>query len=110
MSRSPSDEPVSATSTRSRVSHGSVDPVPPAVLREPLVDAVGEPGERELAQRREVARPEVVGERGVDPLRRVDVAAGEAVPKRDRRQVDQLQLVGPADDLVGDRLALLDRR
>ena len=58
------------------------DPVAPAVLGEPLVDAVGEPGERELAKRGEVAEPEVVGERGVDPLRRVDVAAGEPVAER----------------------------
>ena len=33
-----------------------LDPVPAAVLGEALVDTVGEPGERELAQRGEVAR------------------------------------------------------
>ena len=85
-----------------------LDPVPRAVLGEPLVDPVGEPGERELAQRGEVAGPEVVGERRVDPLGRVDVAAREAVAQRERREVDELDLVGAADDLVGDRLALLD--
>ena len=30
------------------------------------------------------------------------------LPERHRRQVDELELVGAADDLVGDRLALLD--
>ena len=76
------------------------DPVPPAVLLEPLVDPVGEPGERELAQRGEVAGPEVVRERRVDPLGRVHVAAREAVAERDGRQVDELQLVRPTHDLV----------
>jgi hypothetical protein len=89
---------------------GLLDPVPSPVLGEALVDAVGQPGERELAERGEVPRPEVVGEGGVDPLRRIDVAAGEAVAERERRQVDELQLVRATDDLVGDRLALLDRR
>ena len=46
-----------------------VDPVPLAVLGEALVDAVGEPEERELAERGQVARAKVVGERGVDALR-----------------------------------------
>ena len=48
--------PVSATTTRSRVSHGSVDPVPVAVVLERVVDAVGDPQQRELAERAEVAR------------------------------------------------------
>ena len=61
---------------------GLLDPVPLAVLGEALVDPVGEPEQRELAQRGEVARPEVVGERGVDPLGRVDVAAREPVAER----------------------------
>ena len=83
------------------------DPVTEAVLRERLVDAVGEPGERELAERGEVPRPEVVGERGVDPLRRVDVAAGEAVAQGEWREVDELDLVGAAHDVVRDPLPLL---
>ena len=43
---------------------------------------------------REVAGPEVVGERGVDLLRRVDVAVRHAPPERLRRHVDELDLVG----------------
>ena len=78
------------------------------VVREGLVDAVADPGERELAEGRQVAGPEVVRERGVDALGGVDVAAGEAVAERDRGEVDELDLVGAPHDLVGDRLALLD--
>ena len=63
---------------------GLLDPVPLPVLLEALVHPVGEPGEGELAQRREVAGPEVVGERGIDPLGRVDIAAREPVAQRDR--------------------------
>ena len=85
-----------------------LDPVPAPVLGEALVDPIGEPGERELAQRGQVAGPEVVGERGVDPLGRVDVAACEPVAERDRGEIDELQLVRATHDLVRDRLALLD--
>ena len=77
------------------------------VVREGLVDAVADPGERELAEGGQVAGPEVVRERGVDALGGVDVAAREAVAERDRREVDELDLVGAPHDLVGDRLALL---
>ena len=99
--------PVMATSTRSRVSHGSVMLCRSRYSLEPLVDAVGEPEQRELAQRREVAGAEVVAERGVDAIRLVDVAVRHAAPQRLRRHVDELDLVGAAHDVVGDRLALL---
>ena len=81
-----------------------------AILGEAFVDTVGEPGKRELAQCGEVARAEVVCERGVDPLRRVHVAAGEPVAECERSEVDELQLVRASDDLVRDRLPLLDGR
>ena len=73
-----------------------------------LVDPVGNPEQRELPQRAEVAGAEVVAERGVDPLGRVDVAVRHPAADRLRRHVDELDLVGPADDRVGDRLLLLD--
>jgi hypothetical protein len=82
--------------------------VPAAILGEPLVDAIGEPRERELPQRRQVPRAEVICERRIDPLGRVDVAASETVTQRERCEVDELELVRPADDLVRDRLALPD--
>ena len=86
------------------------DAVRLAVLLERLVDPVGDPHQRELAQRAEVALPEEVGERRVDLLGRVDVAVGHPPPERLRRHVDQLDLVGLAHDGVGDRLVLLDPR
>src|SRR5437764_554095 len=49
-----------------------------AVGGQGLVDAVGDPHQGQLAQGAEVAFPEVVGERGVDLLRRVDVAVRHA--------------------------------
>src|SRR5262245_6634151 len=102
MSRSPSVEPVRATRMRSRVSQA----VPLPVRGERLVDAIGEPCESELTERRQVPRPEVVRERRVDALGRVDVAARKAVPERERGEIDELDLVGAPDDGVRDRLAL----
>ena len=87
---------------------GLGDAVTGAVLREALLDPVGDPEERQLAQRSQVAGAEVVAEGGVDALGRVDVAAREPRPDRLDREVDELQLVGAPHDLVGDRLALHD--
>ena len=75
-----------------------------------LVDPVGDPHERKLPQRAEVALAEVVRQRRVDLLRRVDVAVRHAPAQRLRRHVDDLDLVGRPHHRVGDRLALLDRR
>ena len=55
--------PVTATTTRSRVSHGLGDAVTLAVLLEADVDLVGDPQQRQLAERAEVAGAEVVGQR-----------------------------------------------
>ena len=49
---------------------GPVDAVALAVVLQRVVDAIGDPEERELAQRAEVSRAEVVAERGVDALGR----------------------------------------
>ena len=87
---------------------GPGDAVQLAVLLERLVDPVGHPHQRELAQRAEVADAEVVRERGVDLLRLVDVAVRHAPPQRLGRLVDQLDLVGRPDHRVRDRLLLLD--
>jgi hypothetical protein len=57
-----------------------LDAVTFAVLREPFFDTVGKPGERKLTQRRKVARPEVVRQRGVDALRWIDVTPCEPIP------------------------------
>ena len=84
---------------------GTVDAVPLAVVVERVVDAVGDPEQRELAQRAEVPGAEVVPERGVDPLGRIDVAVRHPAPDRLGRHVDELDLVGAPHDGVGDRLA-----
>ena len=112
--RGPADEPLTVRGAR----EGDHDPlarfprlrdaVLAPVLLEPFVDPIREPGKSELAERGEVAGSKVVGERRVDPLGWIHVAAGEAVAERYRGEVDQLQLVGAANDLVGDRLPLPD--
>ena len=86
----------------------AVDAVGLHVVLEPVVDLVGHPQQGQLAQRRQVADPEVVAQGGVDLLGRVDVAVGHAPPQRLGRHVDQLDLVGGAHHRVGHRLALLD--
>jgi hypothetical protein len=58
------------------------DPVVLHVLLEGLVDLVGDPEQRELPQRGEVAGPEVVRQRGVDLLGLVDVPVRHAPPQR----------------------------
>ena len=83
-----------------------VDAVLVLVLQQPLVHPVGDPQQRQLAQRRQVPDAEVVGQRGVDLLRLVDVAVGHAPAQRLRGLVDQFDLVGGAHDLVRDGLAL----
>ena len=89
---------------------GCRDPVRGAVPLQRLVDAVGQPEQGQLAQGGEVAGPEVVRQRGVDAGRGVDVPVRHPPPQGLRRHVDQLDLVGRADDVVRDRLALDDPR
>jgi len=72
--------PVRATTTRSRVSHGSTMPCRSRVSPRVLVDPVGDPQQRQLTQRTQVAGTEVVTECGVDLLRGVDVPVGHAAP------------------------------
>ncbi len=71
-----------------------------------LFDAVRQPQQGELSESRQVARTEVVAHRRVDSLGRVDVAVRQTPTDRFGCHVDQFELIGVADDLVGDRLAL----
>jgi hypothetical protein len=82
------------------------DAVLAAVLLEVLVDAVGDPEQRELPQGGEVAGAEVVGQGRVDLVRLVDVAVGHAPAQRLGRHVDQLYLVRPSHHLVRHGLLL----
>ena len=101
---------MSATTTRSRVSHVVGDAVVAEVVLQRVLHPIGHPQQRELAQRAEVAGAEVVGERGVDLLGGVDVAVGHPPAQRLGAHVDELDLVGLADEAVGHRLALRRRR
>ena len=85
---------------------GVADVVLGPVPLQSLVDLVGQPQQRELAQRGQVPRPEVVGERGVDLLRRVDVAVRHPAAQRLGGHVDQLDLVGGPHHRVRHRLPL----
>ena len=85
---------------------GALDLVLDAVPLQALVHLVGQPEQRELAQRGEVPGAEVVGQRRVDLLRRVDVPVRHPAAQRLRRHVDHLDLVGGADDGVGHGLPL----
>ena len=105
---SPSGPPVSATTTRSRASHLRVDALLGAILLQRAVDLVGEPEQSELAKRGEVAEPEVVRERGIDPRGGIDQPLGEPIAERLRCEVDDLDLVGRAKDRVRHGLALHD--
>jgi len=77
-----------------------------AVAVELLIDLSGQPEQRELAQRGEIADPEIVAEGGVDPVRGVHVAVRHPPPQRLRCDVDELDLVGGADHLVRHGLPL----
>ena len=85
-----------------------VDPVRGPVLLQAVLDLVGQPEQGQLAQGRQVADPEVVRQRRVDLVGRVDVAVGQPATQRLGRGVDELDLVRGPDHGVGDRLALRD--
>ncbi len=85
---------------------GAGDAVFPAVPFETLVDPIGHPEQRQLAQRRQVALAEVVAQCGVDGPGRVDVPVRHPAAERLRGHVDQLHLVGGAHHRIGHRLTL----
>ena len=82
------------------------DPVFGPVLFQRRVDLVGQPEQRDLAQRGQVAEPEVVGQRRVDAPGRVDQALAQPGAQRLRGQVDQLDRVRGPQHGIGDGLAL----
>ena len=112
MSCSPPGAPVTATTTRSRVSHGVGD----AVARrgsscERVVDPVGDPQQRQLAQRAEVAGPEVVGRARRRPCRAGRCCRGPSAGAAPRGVMSTSSIWSArAHDRVGHGLALLDAR
>ena len=105
---SDSGPPVTATTTRSRASQVAVIFLFGTVFRQRRIDLIGKPQQRDFAQRGQVAGAKVVGQRRIDPLRRVDVAVGEPAPQRLRCDVDQLDLSCFSDDFVRHGFALFD--
>ena len=85
----------------------SRDPVAGAVVGELVVDAIGDPEQRQLTQRGQVAGAEVVGEGGVDAVRGVHVPVGQPAAQRVRIHVDQLDLICRPHDLIRHGLPLL---
>jgi hypothetical protein len=77
-----------------------------AIALQALVHLVGQPEQGQFAQRGQVAGAEVVGQRGVDLLRRVDVAVCHPAAQRLRGHVHQFDLVGRADHGVRHGLPL----
>ncbi len=82
------------------------DPVRRHVALQRVLDPVGDPEQRQLAQGGQVADAEVVAEGGVDLLGGIDVAVGHPAPERLRAHVDELDVVGGPDHRVGNGLAL----
>ena len=72
------------------------------------LDAPGDQPQGELAQGRQVRLGEELLERDLGPIGRVDVAVLHPLPERVGAHVDELDLVGGQQDLVGE--ALVDRR
>ncbi len=70
------------------------------------IHLVGEPEQGELAQGGQVSEAKVVAERGVHPGSRVDETLGEALAQCLRGEVDEFDLVGATEHVVGDGLAL----
>ena len=86
------------------------DPLLAPVRLDVGVDALRGPPQRELAQRHQVAAPEVVVDRAARLLGHVDLALGEPLQQLLRRQIDELDLVGALEHRVGDGLAHRARR
>ena len=105
---SDSGPPVTATTTRSRASQVSVIWFSSRYFSSAASTWSASHSSASSRSAVRLSAPEVVGQRGVDALRCVDVAVGKPAPQRFRRDVDQLDLVGGANDLVGHLLLLLD--
>ncbi len=85
---------------------GGGDAVLFAVALQPVLDAVGQPEQREFSQRREIARTEVVAERCVHLVGRVNVAVRHAAAQGLGGHIDEFDLLGSAHHRIGYGLAL----
>ena len=87
---------------------GLGDPVIGAVFGKRGVHLIGEPQQRQLTQRRQIACPEVVTQRRSHLFRRVNIAVNHPAPQCLRRDVHELNLLGAPHHRIGDGLALHD--
>jgi len=76
------------------------------VALQALVHPVGQPQQCQFPQRGQVPGPEIVGQRGVDLFRWVDVAVRHPAAQRLWRHVHQLDLVGGPDHGIRQGLPL----
>ena len=77
-----------------------------AVKFQPFVDPVGEPQQRQFAQRREIAFAKIAGQGRIDLVGGVDVAVGHPAAQRMRAHVHEFDRIGLADHFVRHSLAL----
>ena len=70
-----------------------------------FVDPLRGAAQRELAQRGQVARREVVADGTLGLVRHIDLTVLQALDQIIRRQVDQFDVIGFVDDRIGHRLA-----
>ena len=69
------------------------------------VDSLGGDAHRQLAQRGQIALAEEMRDRAARLIGHVDLALAKTLDELVRRQIDQLDLVGELEDLVGQRFA-----
>ena len=74
------------------------DGVRPHVVDHLLVDALRRAAQRQLAQRGQIARLEIVAERALGLLRDVDLALLQPLDQVVGREIDDLDLVGAVED------------
>ena len=80
------------------------------VALERVLDPIGQPQQRQLTKRTEIADAKVVRQRRVDLVGGVDVAVRHSTSKGFGRHVDDLDLLGASHDGVGNGLLLVDSR
>jgi hypothetical protein len=78
------------------------------ILLQRVLHAIGEPQQRQFAKRAEIAYAKIVRQRRVNLVGGIDVAVGHPPPQRFGRDVDELNLLGLANDAVGNCLLLGD--
>ena len=75
------------------------------VVQQLLVDALGSAAERQLPERRQIARREVVLDRTLGGVGEVDLAFLEPLDQVVGGKIDDLDIVGLVDDGIWNRLA-----